>query len=300
MALSYLYKSDTVKKNDKKILLSYNDVDPIHREKIAVNTKEAEAILENAYNEAEAIIAKAKEESENIWKTNCELLEKEKQSVKENIEKECTQFEEKRKEFQEEIEKQKGSYETELTRRREELEKNFEIRSTELEKSIYQKVFEEAKQQGVQESLTECERLINRIQSILDEAIRHRTEILAEVEHHITDLVLLIAKKVVKSLSSLQHDVVVKNVVEALKNLKGREHFVIRVNTRDLQNVKQHITSIQKMLESKGKITFAEDSTVDVGGCIIETDFGEVDARIATQMQKIEQSIREAIPIRHV
>lgn len=300
MSLSYLYKSDTVKKNDKRILLTYKDVDPMHQKKIVVSEKDAESIVENARNEAEFIVTKAKRESDHIWKTSHDLLERERQSAKEDIERERVRFEQEKKETQEEIETQKEVYKAEITKRREELEKDFQVRSTELEKSIYQKIYEEAKQQGFQESLTECERLISRVQSILDEAIRHRAEILLEVEHHITDLVLLIAKKVVKSLSSLQHDVVVKNVVEALKHLKGREHFIIRVNTKDLQNVKQHITSIQEMLESKGTITFAEDSKVDPGGCIIETDFGEVDARIATQMQKIEQSIREAVPIRHV
>ena len=300
MALSYLYKSDTVKKNDKRILLTYEDVDPIHQKKIVGSEKDAESIVENARNEANLIVEKAKQESDRIWKETHDLLERERQNTEKDIERERARFEQKKEEFQKETETQKEFYKAEIAKRHEELERDFQTRSTELEKSIYQKIYEEAKQRGFQEGLTECERLVSRVQSILDEAIRHRSEILLEVEHHITDLVLLIAKKVVKSLSSLQHDVVVKNVVEALTHLKGREHFIIRVNTKDLQSVKQHVTSIQEMLESKGKITFAEDSKVDPGGCIIETDFGEVDARIATQMQKIEQSIRDAVPIRHV
>ncbi len=300
MALSYLYKSDTVKRNEKRVLLTYKDIDPVHQQKLVVSEREAEAILEHARGEAERMLAKAKRESEHLWQTSHHLIERERQSAKDAMQKERLQFEKTKEEAAADIEKAKEFCKGELDKRREELEKEFEVRGAELEKSMYEKVYEEAKEQGVRESLTECERLIGRVQVILDEAIRHRMEILAEVENHITDLVLLIAKKVVKSLSSLNHDVVVKNVVEALKNLKGREHFIIRVNTKDLQNVKQHISSIQEMLESKRTITFAEDSKVDPGGCIIETDFGEVDARIATQMQKIEQSIREAIPIRHV
>jgi flagellar assembly protein FliH len=40
-----------------------------------------------------------------------------------------------------------------------------------------------------------------------------------------------------------------------------------------------------------------EDSTVDRGGCIIETDFGEIDARIAAQLREIEDRILELAPI---
>jgi flagellar assembly protein FliH len=51
------------------------------------------------------------------------------------------------------------------------------------------------------------------------------------------------------------------------------------------------------MAERVTSITIAEDSTVDVGGCIIETDFGEIDARIATQHREIEDRILELTPI---
>ncbi|MDD5065759.1 MAG: FliH/SctL family protein, partial [bacterium] len=40
-------------------------------------------------------------------------------------------------------------------------------------------------------------------------------------------------------------------------------------------------------------VTILEDTRIDKGGCIIETDFGSVDARIATQLQEIEEMIRE-------
>ncbi len=34
------------------------------------------------------------------------------------------------------------------------------------------------------------------------------------------------------------------------------------------------------MTENAKKMQIVEDSTVDRGGCVIETDFGEIDARI--------------------
>ena len=37
---------------------------------------------------------------------------------------------------------------------------------------------------------------------------------------------------------------------------------------------------------------------MDPGGTIIETDFGEIDARIASQLQEIEDRILELMPVR--
>jgi flagellar assembly protein FliH len=51
------------------------------------------------------------------------------------------------------------------------------------------------------------------------------------------------------------------------------------------------------MIENVKSVTVLEDATVDRGGCIIETDFGEIDARIAAQLKEIEERILELAPI---
>jgi len=51
-------------------------------------------------------------------------------------------------------------------------------------------------------------------------------------------------------------------------------------------------------MEKLENITIEEDSRVDPGGCVIETSFGDIDARIATQLSVIEEKIRELVPIK--
>jgi flagellar assembly protein FliH len=132
---------------------------------------------------------------------------------------------------------------------------------------------------------------------VLERAQGRREEILAETEQQIVDLVLLMTRKVVKIISETQTDVVRENVIAALRKVKGRGTITIRVNVRDLQLTTEHIDSfIQKMEGVKG-IQVAEDSTVDPGGCIIETDFGEIDARIGSQLAELETKILEISPI---
>ena len=43
-----------------------------------------------------------------------------------------------------------------------------------------------------------------------------------------------------------------------------------------------------------------EDSTVEKGGCIVETDFGEIDATIHSQLHELEEKILEVSPIKSV
>jgi len=53
-------------------------------------------------------------------------------------------------------------------------------------------------------------------------------------------------------------------------------------------------------VESIKNITVAEDSSVEKGGCIVETDFGAIDARISSQLNELEQKILEISPIKTV
>jgi len=110
-------------------------------------------------------------------------------------------------------------------------------------------------------------------------------------------LVLLIAKKVIKVISENQKNVVINNVVQALRKLKSRGEVAIRVNLADLELTTEHKKDFIEMVEGVKSIKILEDSTVDRGGCIIETDFGSIDARISSQLHEIEDRIVELMPI---
>jgi flagellar biosynthesis/type III secretory pathway protein FliH len=66
----------------------------------------------------------------------------------------------------------------------------------------------------------------------------------------------------------------------------------------DLQLATDHKDDFIKQVEGANSIQIVEDTTVDPGGCIIETDFGEIDARISSQLAELESKILEVSPIK--
>ena len=151
---------------------------------------------------------------------------------------------------------------------------------------------------GFAEGKAEVERLIQRSQTILQRAQSKRSEILEEAEQEIINLVLLISRKVVKVISENQRNVILSNVVQALRKVKGRGNIIIRVNLSDLKLATEHLKEFINLVEGAKSVQVVEDSTVDEGGCIIETDFGEIDARISSQLAELESKILEISPIR--
>jgi flagellar assembly protein FliH len=161
---------------------------------------------------------------------------------------------------------------------------------------------EEGREAGRLESYAdgkvEVERLIQRTQVVLERAQDKRGEILTETEQEIINLVLLITRKVVKVIADNQREVIVSNVIQALRKVRDRGTVIIRVNLADLKLTTEHTKDFIQMLEGVKSIQVVEDSTVDSGGCIIETDFGEIDARIASQLGELEAKILEVSPIK--
>jgi flagellar assembly protein FliH len=153
-------------------------------------------------------------------------------------------------------------------------------------------------EEGYKTGKDEVERLIAQIQKILSKAIAKRTEIIESAETQLINLVLLIAKKVIKVISENQRNVVINNVMQALNRLKARSEVVIRVNPADVQLTTQHANDFIKQLENVAGVTVVEVAAIEKGGCIVETDFGQLDARITAQLQEIEEKIMEMIPIK--
>jgi Flagellar biosynthesis/type III secretory pathway protein len=160
--------------------------------------------------------------------------------------------------------------------------------------------YEEGHEEGFQKGNEEATRLIERLHTIIEAVQGKRQEILDSTEQQIVELVLLMTRKVVKIMSDNQKSVVMANVVQALKKVKGRGEVTLRVNLEDVKLTTDHIKDFIREVENIKNITVLEDSSVEKGGCIVETDFGAIDARISSQLSELETKILEISPIKTV
>ena len=179
-----------------------------------------------------------------------------------------------------------------------ELTEKVEADLADIKKKAEEEGYEAGRETGYAEGQVEVERLVEQLHSIIDKTIEKRNDIIDESETQVINLVIMIAKKVVKVISENQKNVVVNNVIQALRKLKSRGEVLIKVNLADVELTSEHIKDFMRMVENIRSVTVVEDSTVDRGGCIIETDFGEIDARISSQLHEIEEKILDLVPIK--
>ena len=90
------------------------------------------------------------------------------------------------------------------------------------------------------------------------------------------------------------------NTLAALKKVKSRGEVTLRVNLEDVKLTSSHIDEFIQHVENVQGITVLEDSSVEKGGCIVETDFGAIDARISSQLRELENKILEVSPVKNI
>lgn len=249
--------------------------------------REAEAFKANWDKERETMIASARAEAEAI-------IQKAEAAAFDEVKRRTDQAQKIKTKAEEEAVAALEAAEARIK----ELEAQAKERIDSVHKDAFRKGFDEGREAGYKEGKAEVERLIGRLHAIIERALDKRGEILEKTEAEIVELVLLVAKKVVKVISENQKNVVVQNIVQALRKLRTRSEVTIRVNLADLQLASEHAKDFVAMAENAKRIQIVEDTTIDRGGCIIETDFGEIDARIASQLHELEEKILDISPIK--
>ncbi|AEF80963.1 flagellar assembly protein FliH [Leadbettera azotonutricia] len=249
--------------------------------------REAEAFKEQWESEKEAMVRSARVEADRIIKEAEEAAFKE-------VKRKTDEAQSLKRQAQDEADK----IVAEANEKARQIETDSRAAFEAERKEAEERGREAGRETGFSEGKAEVERLVQRTQTVLERAQDKRAEILAESEQEIIDLVLLITRKVVKVITENQRNVIISNVVQALRKVKGRGNIIIKVNMADVKLSTDHIKDFIAMVEGAKSIQVVEDSTVDQGGCIIETDFGEIDARISSQLAELETKILEISPIK--
>jgi flagellar biosynthesis/type III secretory pathway protein FliH len=122
-----------------------------------------------------------------------------------------------------------------------------------------------------------------------------RGETYHNIEKEVVELALAIARKVVCREIEMDREVVVCVAREALARIEDPGKIKIKMNPHDLQFINETRNKLSDLIGNIDNVSLEADENIQSGGCIIETDLGEIDARIENQIQAVEESFRNAI-----
>jgi flagellar assembly protein FliH len=106
----------------------------------------------------------------------------------------------------------------------------------------------------------------------------------------ISSVSLMVAEKIVSS--HLENKSIINETIKkAVQKILGANEIIIKINTGDyeLLNSSNNISFIDN---TNTKVKFEISDKISPGGCLIESEIGNVDARIASQFEEMMRTFR--------
>ncbi len=138
--------------------------------------------------------------------------------------------------------------------------------------------------------------LIESCQQTITDINANRAAWETSARQDLIDLAMAIARRVARCVGQRDREVVRANLEEAIQLAGARSDVTIMVSPADAEAARQFARSLVDMREQWGHIRVVEDPEVSPGGCRIQWGTGAVDARLETQLDRIETELAAAGP----
>lgn len=173
-------------------------------------------------------------------------------------------------------------------------------RQRDKEKSVFDNAKKKGYYEGFNEGKDEALRLMeDSIKNILKAAssIEQFKNILYEdVKADVIDLTLNIAQTIIKQIVSTNYDALRVIIADAVNKASETINFTIYLNTLDYNTINKNPDLIKNFIAKEVNIEFLPDPNILPGNVIVKTDFGEIDARIISQIEQIKKAFMKITP----
>ena len=156
-----------------------------------------------------------------------------------------------------------------------------------LEREAFAKGYAAGERAGVEAGTKRADAMLRRIAQTIEELSGLRTTIQRETERQMVDLALALARRVVGRELTLAPDLVAAMAHVALQRLGENSPATIRLNPDDYSTVVSH-----RGAQWEGAhVSVVPDSAVARGGCLVESDFGVIDASAEAQLGELARAL---------
>ncbi|TYO95485.1 FliH/SctL family protein [Desulfallas thermosapovorans] len=147
--------------------------------------------------------------------------------------------------------------------------------------------------EGMDAAMQEAASIKKQARAVLALAEEARREMLAGLKDEVRSLALEIAEKILNRELRASADAVLDIVHECLQLVANRSYVVLWVHPRDKEICEQQRDHLLGHLPPRAELHIMASDEVEPGGCVVETDYGKVDAKLSTRWQALLAALSE-------
>lgn len=152
--------------------------------------------------------------------------------------------------------------------------------------------FETAVEAEVQHRVNErLQSLLPPLQSALEQLAEDREQLLLQWESAFIRLSLTLAERLLRRELAINPLPPRELIAETLQLAAGANSVTLKLNPADVEDITAHSDDWKQLLATPGGLKVVADRRVSRGGCLVETDAGEIDGRLETQLERITEEL---------
>jgi flagellar assembly protein FliH len=198
------------------------------------------------------------------------------------------------------VAQQTGVAELERMSMEEKVEREALARLKDLQEQAYQQAYQlgldEGRELAFQQHQAELREKLDDLDQLLTSIVQLKGELVNFNESHIVRLVTYVGKRIaMKEIETDQHTIL-SVIRQAVENAQTEENITIRVSPSDLEFIEGVRDKLGKDMEFLVKAKIEAVDTISNGGCIIATNYGDIDASLEQRVDKVWQALSEKLP----
>ncbi len=150
---------------------------------------------------------------------------------------------------------------------------------------------------GEQFAREEFAPFLKTMEELVRELSEFRQKMYPKVEREMIDMIVQLTKKVIHAELTTREDSIQDVIRLAVNAVLDRERMVIKVNPGDQIHAETYRPELHHLFSEIKNITIVGQPSIDRGGCLIETNFGTVDAQVHNLNDQIDRILGIAPPL---
>ena len=160
-----------------------------------------------------------------------------------------------------------------------------------LEKTAYENGFLQGEKAGMEIAEQKIEAVMRRYADAILEVSKLRSTLYAQVEREVVKLAVEVAKKILHREIQADPDIIQTLVRVALSHVAEKSAVTVHLSPVDYNHLLEQRAELS---QTEGRdISLLADKSIERGGCLIQTECGDIDARIEEKFREVEHAFFE-------
>lgn len=182
----------------------------------------------------------------------------------------------------------------------ERVEKRALEKLAEIQENAYREAYElgldEGRKKAFNEASADLTEKIDQLSQLLTSIDHMKSELFTHNETHLVGLMYQMASRLAGLVLEQDNNAVIEVVRNAVSLAQAEEDVRVQMHPEQIEFIEEVRKQHGREFEFLKKIRFEPNDDIRRGGCIVETNYGEIDARVETRVQKLWESLADAMP----